>query len=236
MEYNKKNLVNNIFLDIASKYDLMNDVMSLGIHRFWKDKFCSQIPNLNSNILDVAGGSGDISFRIMKRALLQNKKPNIITSDINQNMLQIARDRAIDNNILEGINFICCDAENLPFADNSFDYYLIAFGIRNVSNIEKALKEASRVLKTGGKFLCLEFSKVQNTYLAKLYEAYSTIIPKIGALITSNEGAYQYLVDSIKLFPDQEEFRIMLNQVGFHKVTYENLNNGIVSIHSGYSR
>lgn len=231
----KKNLVKEVFSNVANKYDLMNDLMSLGIHRLWKDHFIKQIPNLSSNILDVASGSGDIAFRIMERGRGRNITPNITLCDINQEMLEVARNKAIDSNILTGLDYIIADAENLPFEDNSFDYYTIAFGIRNVSDISKVLQEACRVLKPMGKFLCLEFSKVEHHLLRKLYDFYSfNIIPKIGKAVADNESAYQYLVESIKLFPDQDNFLIMLKDAGFSMASYENLTGGVVAVHSGY--
>lgn len=231
----KKSLVNNIFSNIANKYDTMNDLMSFGIHRLWKDKFSMQIPNLNSHILDVASGTGDIAFRIINRAKKQNKTLQITLCDINQEMLNIATNKAIDNNLLQGLNYVCGDAENLPFADNSFDYYTIAFGIRNVVSIENVLKEAFRVLKPTGKFLCLEFSKLQYSALKRFYDFYSfNIIPKLGQVVANNEGAYKYLIESINLFPDQETFKIMIQEAGFCKVRYENLTFGVAAIHSAY--
>ncbi|MCC8417855.1 MAG: bifunctional demethylmenaquinone methyltransferase/2-methoxy-6-polyprenyl-1,4-benzoquinol methylase UbiE [Rickettsia endosymbiont of Bryobia graminum] len=231
----KKGLVKEVFSNVANKYDLMNDLMSLGVHRLWKDRFIKQIPNLSSNILDVASGSGDIAFRIIERSKMRNIMTNITLSDINTDMLEVARSKAIDKNILTGLNYITADAENLPFEDNSFDYYTIAFGIRNVSDINKVLREAHRVLKPMGKFLCLEFSKVEHHLLKKLYDFYSfNIIPKIGKAIADNESAYQYLVESIKLFPDQDSFLIMLKDAGFNIASYENLTGGVVAIHSGY--
>lgn len=232
---NKKNLVQDIFSSVADKYDLMNDLMSLGVHRIWKDEFVRKIPNLQSNILDVASGTGDIAFRIMKRAKMLGMLPSITLSDINQDMLQVARSRAIDNNLLQGLTYICADAEKLPFADNSFDYYTIAFGIRNVPRIEAALQEAYRVLKPMGKFLCLEFSKIEYEFLKPLYDFYSfNIIPKIGQIVTDNKAAYQYLVESINLFPQQEVFKNMILEAGFNRVEYKNLTFGAAAIHSGY--
>lgn len=230
----KRNLVRDIFSNVASKYDLMNDLMSLGVHRLWKDEFVRKITNLNSNILDVASGTGDIAFRIMRLAKLQNMAPKLTLCDINQDMLTIARNRAIDNNILTGPEYICADAEKLPFADNIFDYYTIAFGIRNIPKIDQALKEAYRVLKPNGRFLCLEFSKIEHDCLSKIYDFYSfNIIPKIGKIIADNEAAYQYLVESINLFPDQDSFGVMLKDAGFSNVNYKNLTFGVTAIHTG---
>ncbi|KAJ6644855.1 Ubiquinone/menaquinone biosynthesis C-methyltransferase UbiE [Pseudolycoriella hygida] len=231
----KRALVRDVFSNVASKYDIMNDLMSLGIHRWWKDEFVRQIPNLQSHILDVASGTGDIAFRIKKQAKEHNKVVSITLCDINTDMLTLAHDRAINNNILQGLSYVTSDAEKLPFPDDSFDYYTIAFGIRNIPNINNALKEAYRVLKPMGKFLCLEFSKVEKEWLKPIYEFYSfNIIPKIGKIIARNESAYQYLVESIAQFPDQDSFSIMLKDVGFDKVSYKNLTCGITAIHSAY--
>lgn len=233
---NKKNLVNEVFSNVVNKYDLMNDLMSLGVHRLWKAKFCENVDELNSNILDVAGGTGDIALKLKSIARKKAKKQNEITlCDINPDMLTEARNKAIDKNFLKGINYICGDAEKLPFADNSFDYYTIAFGIRNVLRMDIALNEAYRVLKKGGKFLCLEFSQIEHKVIKQFYDFYSfNIIPKIGKLAANNEDAYKYLVESINLFPDQEKFAVMIKQAGFTRVSYQNLTFGIAAIHTGY--
>ena len=226
----KRFLVDEVFSDIANKYDLMNDLMSFGVHRLWKDEFCSLIPNLAGTILDVAGGTGDIAFRIK-----QNKDPHIIVCDINQEMLKVCRDKAIDKNILKKLDIIVGDAEKLPFQDNSFDYYTVAFGIRNMLSIEKTLKEAYRVLKPTGKFLCLEFSKVQHDIMRPLYDLYSfNLIPTIGNFVAKNQGAYKYLAESISLFPDQEDFKTMIQTAGFSDVSYKNLTFGVAAIHHGF--
>ncbi|NRB11446.1 MAG: bifunctional demethylmenaquinone methyltransferase/2-methoxy-6-polyprenyl-1,4-benzoquinol methylase UbiE [Rickettsiaceae bacterium] len=230
----KRSLVGEVFSDVAKNYDVMNDLMSFSIHRLWKDKFCKLIPNLNSTILDVAGGTGDIAFRLKKKANKAAAKPQIIVCDINKDMLKMCRSKAIDNNILNNFDLITGDAEKLPFTNNSFDYYTICFGIRNVVSIDKALQEAYRVLKPTGKFLCMEFSKVENNLLKTLYNFYSfNIIPKVGKFVANNESAYQYLAESISLFPNQEDFKTKIQQAGFVDVKYENLNSGIVAIHSG---
>lgn len=233
---NKKNLVNQLFSNVAGSYDVMNDLMSGGVHRLWKNKFCDQVDNLSSDILDVAGGTGDIALKLKARARAKNIKDNQVTiCDINHEMLKHAKSKAIDKNFLERIDFVCGNAQKLPFADESFDYYTIAFGIRNVPKIEEALKEAYRVLKVGGKFLCLEFSKVEHKPLKQIYDFYSfNIIPKIGKIAASNEDAYKYLVESINLFPDQEEFANMIKQSGFKRVSYQNLTFGVAAIHTGY--
>jgi demethylmenaquinone methyltransferase / 2-methoxy-6-polyprenyl-1,4-benzoquinol methylase len=231
----KRNLVDNVFSGVSTKYDLMNDFMSFGIHRMWKDELCSMIPNMDSSIIDVAGGTGDIAFRLKKKGKSQNKDPHVVVSDINLNMLKMCKSKAIDQNIISNFNLVVADAEKLPFMDNSFDYYTIAFGIRNMVSVENALKEAHRVLKPTGKFLCLEFSKVQNEFLEPLYKFYSfQMIPKIGNCIAGNKDAYQYLVESISLFPNQEDFKTMIQNSGFENVGYKNLTFGIASIHYGF--
>lgn len=231
----KRTLVGEVFSGVADKYDLMNDLMSAGIHRLWKKQFCDLIPNLNSTILDVAGGSGDIALRLAKRANLQNKQAKITVCDINPDMLETARNKAINQNLLHDIEYVCADGEKLPFADNSFDYYTISFGIRNTTDMNKVLKEAFRVLKPLGKFLCLEFSKVEPKILQKFYDFYIfNIVPKIGEIVAKDRPAYQYLAESIHLFPDQEHFKVMIQDAGFSKVAYRNLTMGIAAIHSGY--
>jgi len=231
----KQPLVNNIFSNVADKYDLMNDLMSFGMHRLWKDEFIRQIPNLNSNILDVASGSGDIALKLAKKAKDRGSNISLTLSDINEEMLKQAKRKSIDLNLFQNLKFKVASAEELPFPDNSFDYYTIAFGIRNVPDINKALKEAYRVLKPMGKFVCLEFSKIKENYLKDFYRFYSfNIIPKIGQMIAGNKEAYEYLVESIELFPSQDEFKIMIKETGFEDVNYKNLSGGIVAIHSAY--
>lgn len=231
----KSSKVNEVFGRVANKYDLMNDLMSLGIQRLWKSKFCAQISNLNSDILDAAGGTGDIGFRILERAKKQNKSPKIVIADANNDMLRLALDKVIDLNVIDDISVVNADAENLPFMANSFDYYTVSFGVRNFTDINKALREAYRVLKPGGKFLCLEFSKVTDETIAKFYNFYSfNIIPKLGKLILNDSASYKYLVESIALFPNQNHFRVMLQNTGFAQVKYQNMSFGIVSIYSGF--
>lgn len=231
----KQSLVNSVFSNVADKYDLMNDLMSFGMHRLWKDEFIRQIPNLNSNILDVASGSGDIALKLAKKAKDRGNNISLTLSDINEEMLRQAKKKSIDLNLFQNLKFTVASAEELPFPDNSFDYYTIAFGIRNVPDINKALKEAYRVLKPMGKFICLEFSKVKESLLQDFYKFYSfNVIPKIGQIITGNKEAYDYLVESIDLFPSQDEFRIMIKEAGFEEINYKNLSGGIVAIHSAY--
>lgn len=231
----KRLLVDEVFSDVAGKYDLMNDLMSFGIHRLWKDVFCKMIPNLDSDIIDVAGGTGDIAFRLKARAKELNQNPYIVICDINHEMLKICQDKAVNKNILHGLDLVVGNAEKLPFADNSFDYYTIAFGIRNMLSIENTLKEAHRVLKPTGKFLCLEFSQVQNELMKPLYDFYSfNVIPHIGKYVVNNKGAYQYLSESISMFPNQEDFKTKIQNAGFMDVNYKNLTFGIAAIHYGY--
>jgi demethylmenaquinone methyltransferase/2-methoxy-6-polyprenyl-1,4-benzoquinol methylase len=228
----KESLVRGVFSNVAPKYDIMNDVMSLGIHRLWKDKFIKMLnPVKGSKLLDVAGGTGDIAFRFLKNT----HDGQVTVCDINPEMLEEGRKNAIDKNILSGIEFICGNAEKLPFDDSSYDYYTIAFGIRNVTNIPAALAEAHRVLKPGGRFMCLEFSHVQNPILAGLYDFYSfKVIPQMGKIVAGDKDSYQYLVESIRKFPRQEKFLQMIEDAGFSQVKYTNLSGGSVAIHSGW--
>lgn len=231
----KQSLVNNVFSRVASKYDLMNDFMSFGVHRLWKKEFLSFIPDYSGDLLDVAGGSGDISLGYYKKSIVSGKNPKITLCDINIDMLQSARAKFIDNNILHNIDIVVGDAMKLPFPDNSFDYITIAFGIRNVADIKKALREFKRVLKKGGKFLCLEFSQVDSKLLSKAYEMYSfNIIPKIGKMVTNDEDSYKYLVESINKFPTKAKFTEMIKDIGFEGVGCVPLSSGIVAIHYGY--
>ena len=228
----KSQLVKEIFSNVASKYDLMNDLMSFGIHRNWKNKMVEKI-NLSRNckIIDVAGGTADIAMRILKKPNSSNLNCNIDVVDINQEMLGVGKQRAIDANLFSQLKFTCGDGENLPFMDKQFDFYTIAFGIRNFTNIQKGLHEAKRVLKDGGKFICLEFSKVEDYFLQKIYDQYSfKIIPKIGEIILKDRNSYQYLVESIRKFPEQNQFKKMLEDAGFSNISYQNLNFGIVTI------
>ena len=237
----KQGLVNDVFTKVADKYDIMNDFMSFGIHRLWKDEFVSDMGVFSANsslsFLDVAGGTGDIAFRIHQK--LKNDIPvflkqnwSITVSDINPGMLGVGKQRAKD--LGYNMNWVEANAEELPFADNMFDYYTIAFGIRNVPDRLKALKEAKRVLKKGGRFMCLEFSKVNNAALDSIYSLFSKYyIPNIGGVVAGDKDAYQYLVESIEKFPSQDEFAKLMSESGLNFINHRDLTFGIVAIHSG---
>lgn len=228
----KTGLVRGVFDSVSDKYDLMNDLMSGGLHRLWKDRLIREIrPRPGLSYLDVAGGTGDIAFRLRKAA---GPDAPITICDLNPHMLATGQDRAIDKGWLEGFEWVTGNAEALPFPDKSFDIYTIAFGLRNVTHIDTALEEARRVLKTGGRFFCLEFSHVEEPFLAKAYDVYSfNIIPKIGGLVAQDEESYQYLVESIRKFPDQETLKTRMGQAGLKNTKFRNLSGGIVAIHQG---
>lgn len=226
-----------VFDSVADQYDLMNDLMSGGVHRLWKDQLIRMIRPRSSingrpmDYLDVAGGTGDIAFRIRKKV---DAGANITLCDLNDNMLSVGKDRAIDRGWINQFNWITGNAESLPLPDDSVDVYTIAFGLRNVTHIDTALAEAYRVLRKGGKFYCLEFSHVQPTILAKAYDMFSyNVIPKIGKKITGDEDSYQYLVESIRKFPTQENLLNRISDAGFKRTKYNNLSAGIVAIHQG---
>lgn len=232
----KSSLVKEIFSGVAKKYDLMNDLMSAGVHRLWKNKMVAEIDfsdaHKNYRVIDLAGGTGDIAFRIAKKAHEKNVKCAIDVVDINQEMLNVGAARAIDLNLFSDLKFICCDGEKLIFENEAYDFFTIAFGIRNFTNIDAALAEAYRVIKPNGKFICLEFSRVNDYFLQKIYDAYSfKVIPKIGEVILKDRASYQYLVESIRKFPTQDEFKKMIEKAGFKNVTYQNLSFGAAAIH-----
>lgn len=234
----KATLVTKLFSNVASKYDIMNDAMSIGMHRLWKNKMVSEIPKPSINradlkILDIASGTADIMIRYIKSL---DSQPDITLTDLNPEMLAIGKDKIIDSGIIiPDEKFIIANAENLPFEDNSFDAVTISFGIRNFTDIQKALNEVHRVLKPMGKFICLEFSKVENNLFSKVYDFYSeNIIPKLGKIIADDKDAYQYLIESIRKFPSQREFAEMIQKSGMSKVSYYNLSMGICAIHTGW--
>ncbi len=214
----------------------MNDIMSGGTHRLWKNHMINQIDFLNNmKIIDVASGTGDIAFRIANKMNEKQLNYALKIVDINPQMLEIGRKKAIDNNLFSKLDFAEADGEKLNYADNSFDLYIIAFGIRNFTNINQGLQEAHRVLKKGGQFICLEFSKVEDIFLQKIYDLYSfKIIPKIGEFVLKDKESYQYLVESIRKFPDQKTFQKMITDAGFVKTSYQNLTFGICALHIGY--
>ena len=234
-EAEKQLLVREVFSSVAPRYDLMNDLMSGGLHRLWKDAMVEWLnPQPGMRVLDVAGGTGDIALRIGDRAGERGGHPEIILCDINTAMMAQGRTRPELSNI-ESVRWLCADAEHLPLMANSFDAYTIAFGIRNVTHIEQALAEAFRVLKPGGRFLCLEFSKVDTPLLDTLYDRYSFhVLPRIGAWVANDADSYRYLAESIRRFPPTPRFVKMLQQAGFARVNARKLSGGIAAIHSGW--
>ena len=231
-EDEKAGLVHGVFTNVASKYDVMNDVMSVGIHRLWKEAMMDWIaPRSGQRLLDVAGGTGDISFRFLKRA----KTAQAVVLDLTESMLNEGRKRAEAEELSSQLDWVTGDAMALPFEDNTFDVYTISFGIRNVTRIEDALGEAYRVLRPGGRLMVLEFSQLPVDGMQKLYDLYSlNIIPRMGELIANDRDSYQYLVESIRNFPDQERFATMISSAGFDQVKYRNLSMGIAALHSGW--
>ncbi|KLK94067.1 ubiquinone biosynthesis methyltransferase UbiE [Microvirga vignae] len=230
----KQDRVNEVFRSVASRYDLMNDLMSAGLHRLWKDNLISTLrppKDRPFRHLDVAGGTGDIAFRILDSGGPQTR---VTVLDINGEMLKVGAERA--GYRYEGrIDFVEANAEELPLESNTYDAYTIAFGIRNVPRIDAALREAHRVLKPGGRFLCLEFSKVDVPLIDKVYDAYSfNVIPRMGQMVTGDAESYQYLVESIRKFPPPAAFAHMIEEGGFKRVTYRQLTAGVVAIHSGW--
>ncbi|TIQ38558.1 MAG: bifunctional demethylmenaquinone methyltransferase/2-methoxy-6-polyprenyl-1,4-benzoquinol methylase UbiE [Mesorhizobium sp.] len=234
-EGDKQSLVNDVFHKVANRYDLMNDLMSGGLHRLWKDAMVAWLnppKRPGWKVLDVAGGTGDIAFRIVEAS---HRNAHVTVLDINGSMLDVGRDRAGKKGLSENTDFVEANAETLPFDDNTFDAYTIAFGIRNVPRIDVALSEAYRVLKRGGRFLCLEFSEVDMPLLDKAYEAWSfNAIPKIGRAVTGDGEPYSYLVESIRKFPNQANFAAMITRAGFDRVTFRNYSGGIAALHSGW--
>ena len=239
-ETEKQSMVRGVFDNVAEKYDIMNDVMSGGLHRVWKNDFIRELrPTPGMHLLDVAGGTGDIAFRFLeqakKRAADGDNSAKVTVCDINANMLNAGRNRALDEGIFDPIDWVTGNAEMLPLPDQSVDVYTIAFGIRNVTHIDVALKEAHRVLKPGGRFMCLEFSKVDLPILKSIYDVYSfKFIPHFGELVAGDKESYQYLVESIRKFPNQDKFKAMIDDAGFKRTSYRNLSGGIVAIHSGW--
>lgn len=226
-----------VFDSVAKRYDVMNDLMSGGIHRHWKDQLIrmirprAQLDGRPMHYLDVAGGTGDIAFRIRNKTGAGAK---ITLCDLNDNMLSVGRNRAIDRGWIDDFSWITGNAEKLPIEDNSVDVYTIAFGLRNVTHIDTGLAEAFRVLRPGGRFYCLEFSHVQPALLSKAYDLYSyNVIPKIGKIVANDEDSYQYLVESIRKFPSQRKLQQRLNESGFTKTKFTNFTLGVAAVHFG---
>jgi len=230
-ESEKENLVRDVFNSVASKYDLMNDLMSLGVHRVWKNTMLDMLrPQAGMNLVDVGGGTGDIAFRFLNRG-----GDSVSVVDINDDMLNQGRKRAIDLGRLDGISWINGDAEKLPLLDSSADAYTTAFCIRNVTHINRALEEARRVLKPGGRFMCLEFSHVILPVLEQAYDLYSfKVLPWLGEMVANDRASYQYLAESIRQFPDQDQFASMIKEAGLEQASYHNLSGGIAAIHSAW--
>lgn len=234
----KKGMVREVFDSVAERYDLMNDLMSGGVHRVWKARFIDWLaPRPGMALLDVAGGTGDIAFRFLGAAGRKGAHPDthVTVCDINEEMLKVGRNRAVDRGILGGVEWVRGDAEALPFEDASFDAYTIAFGLRNVTDIDAALREARRVLKPGGRFMCLEFSHVVVPGLDALYDVYSfQVLPRLGEVVARNREAYQYLVESIRKFPPQQALLDRMEDAGLRQGKVRNLSGGIAAIHSAW--
>lgn len=231
----KQKNVDQIFTNVSEKYDLMNDLMSFGMHRLWKERYLSYFFDKSSKLLDTASGSGDIAIGFYKKAVKQNIVPDITICDSNSKMLDKAKEKAINANATDGIKYAQGYAEDLPFQDEEFDYYSIAFGIRNVNNIEKSLQESYRVLKDKGSFFCLEFSPLDNGLLSSFYNCYSNnVIPILGEYVANNREAYEYLVDSINNFPKPEKFASMIYKTGFKDIKWHKLSFGIAVIYTAY--
>ena len=224
----KTEMVRGVFSSVAARYDIMNDFMSLGVHRVWKQRFVAALaPKTGEAILDVAGGTGDIAFRMAA------KGAHVTVCDLNAEMVGVGRDRALDSG-LATVEWTVGNAQALPFPARSFDACTIAFGLRNVTEIDTALAEAYRVLRYGGRFFCLEFSHVTLPGLAQVYDLYSRVaIPNLGALVANDRDSYQYLIESIRRFPPQAELAARMETAGFGRVKFENLSQGISAIHSG---
>ncbi|MFV0476728.1 MAG: bifunctional demethylmenaquinone methyltransferase/2-methoxy-6-polyprenyl-1,4-benzoquinol methylase UbiE [Parahaliea sp.] len=228
----KADRVADVFHSVASRYDLMNDLMSAGIHRIWK-RFTIELSGVRRGhaVLDIAGGTGDLAARF---ARLVGTEGQVVLADINDSMLRVGRDKLIDTGHIGNIEFVQADAQHLPFLDNSFNCITIAFGLRNVTDKDLALRSMLRVLKPGGRLLVLEFSKPENEWLGKAYDAYSfNILPKMGQLVAGDSDSYRYLAESIRMHPDQESLKEMMEDAGFNKCEYHNMTGGIVALHKG---
>ena len=227
----KSALVREVFDSVAPRYDLMNDIMSLGLHRLWKRALVAAIgASPRETLLDLAAGTGDVAFLARERGA-----GRVILADVNAAMLGVGQGRALDRALVEGLDFVCCDAEHLPFPDRSVEKVSMAFGLRNCTDKEAVLREARRVLRPGGRFLCLEFSRLRVDVLRGFYDAWSfRALPAIGARVAGDAGSYQYLAESIRKFPDQETLAGMMRDAGLERVAHRDLSGGIVAIHAGW--
>ena len=228
----KVNMVAGVFHSVAGKYDLMNDLMSGGIHRLWK-RFTIELSGVRrgNSVLDIAGGTGDLAAKFSR---LVGSEGKVVLADINDSMLQVGREKLTNRGIVGNIEYVQANAECLPFPDNSFDCITIAFGLRNVTDKDAALRSMLRVLKPGGRLLVLEFSKPTNELMSKVYDRYSfDILPRMGKLITNDEDSYRYLAESIRMHPDQETLKEMMAEAGFAEVRYHNMTAGVVAVHRG---
>lgn len=229
----KASMVAEVFHSVAAKYDVMNDLMSMGIHRLWK-RFTIDCSGARAGhkVLDLAGGTGDLTARFSR---IVGASGQVVLADINNAMLKVGRDKLRDKGIVGNVEYVQANAEALPFPDNYFDIITIAFGLRNVTDKDKALASMYRVLKPGGRLLVLEFSKPTNELLSKVYDSYSfNILPKIGQLVANDADSYQYLAESIRMHPDQDTLKGMMDNAGFEQTSYHNLTGGIVALHRGY--
>lgn len=224
--------VAGVFHSVAAKYDVMNDLMSMGIHRLWKKQTIEMSGvRTGHKVLDLAGGTGDLTLKFSE---IVGSEGQVILADINDSMIKVGRDKLIDKGVVGNVNYVQANAESLPFPDNTFDCITIAFGLRNVTDKQKALESMARVLKPGGRLLVLEFSKTDNPVLTKVYDTYSfNILPKIGKLIADDEESYRYLAESIRMHPDQETLKGMMEQAGLVNCRFHNMTGGIVALHFG---
>ena len=232
-ETEKEHLVADVFHSVADKYDLVNDLMSFGIHRLWK-RFTIDCAGVRrgQKILDLAGGTGDLTAKFSR---LVGESGEVILADINDSMLKVGREKLRNKGLVNNIRYVQANAENLPFPDNYFDLITIGFGLRNVTHKDQALASMYRALKPGGRLLVLEFSKPTNAVMSKLYDFYSfKVLPKMGQLVAKDSDSYQYLAESIRMHPDQETLKAMMESVGFEQVTYHNLTQGVVALHRGF--
>ncbi|WP_227369032.1 bifunctional demethylmenaquinone methyltransferase/2-methoxy-6-polyprenyl-1,4-benzoquinol methylase UbiE [Halomonas sp. M20] len=228
----KASRVADVFHSVAARYDVMNDLMSLGIHRFWKRVALERAGvRRGHQVLDIAGGTGDLTLKFSR---LVGPNGRVVLADINQSMLKVGRDKLIDNGVGDNVEYVQANAESLPFPDNSFDCITIAFGLRNVTDKDAALRSMTRVLKPGGRLLILEFSKPPNALLSKVYDNYSfNVLPRMGEWVANDAESYRYLAESIRMHPDQETLKTMMEIAGLERVEYTNMTGGIVALHRG---